>query len=157
MNLTLNRFANHKNFCYGALFHDGSYPIAFTVEDTYRGDAKKIKGKTCIATGTYDLGFLKVTTPLTGSYRRKYSWFKWHIHIKDVPNFSHIYIHIGNNAKDSAGCILLGQSAHMNTVDGFISSSTKMFSKFYQKVVEVDKGKFSEVFGTLKIFNTFPE
>ena len=27
----------------------------------------------------------------------------------DVPNFSYIYIHMGNNFSDTAGCLLVGQ------------------------------------------------
>ena len=53
----------------------------------------------------------------------------------NVPAFDGILIHIGNTARDSAGCILVGK----NTVVGKVLNSTETFHKLYA-VLKAAKG-----------------
>lgn len=46
----------------------------------------------------------------------------------DVPHFDGILIHIGNTAKDSAGCILVGENKEV----GKVLNSTATFRKVYE-------------------------
>ena len=85
--------------------------------------------------GEYQLGFQELNTGMTKRYKRRYSWFKKHLHIKDVPNFTGIYIHIGNDESHTSGCILLGNTATINTIaNGSLRSSTAAYKRFYKLV-----------------------
>jgi hypothetical protein len=104
-----------------------------TIEDKYRKE--KVKGETRIDAGVYALGLQELVTPMTERYRNKFDWFDLHLHVKDVPNFSGIYIHIGNTQKDSEGCLLVGNTANNNRIEaGRITRSTEAYKEFYLKV-----------------------
>ena len=70
---------------------------AFTLEDTKRDDGVKVDGATAIPAGEY-----KVVLDLSARFKRIMP------HIMDVPGFSGIRIHKGNNDSDTHGCILIG-------------------------------------------------
>lgn len=110
MNLILTRYSdNGKSTC--GLLHEketGKF-LAHTLEDEFR--AVKVKGETRIPAGYYELKIRKEDTPLTIKHRESYgAWFKYHIEITNVPNFSGIYIHAGNDETHSDGCLLVGNS-----------------------------------------------
>jgi hypothetical protein len=75
---------------------DGKH-FAYTVEDAVRD--VKIPGETAIPKGTYNLR-------ITYSNRFKRNM----IQVMNVPNFEGIRIHGGNTAKDTEGCIIIGQT-----------------------------------------------
>ena len=77
--------------------------ICYTLEDVERD--VKIKGQTAIPTGKY-------TVIVTMSPR-----FKKDLPlILNVPNFSGVRFHGGNNENDSKGCPLLGMVRHMDAI-----------------------------------------
>jgi hypothetical protein len=100
MEVFLHRFAHAEDYTYGLFFaFDLSYPDAFILEDEFH--AVKVKKETRVPEGRYRLVLNKTLvngkpSPLTIKYRVKYSWFKWHIMLKDVPGFTGVYMHIGN-------------------------------------------------------------
>lgn len=98
----------------------------------------KVHGETRIPNGKYKVEFNQTVTPLTQKYRDRFpNWFTYHLHIKDVPNFTGIYFHIGNDSDDSAGCILLGKK----TSEGYISDSARTYEKVYKALSsELEKG-----------------
>jgi hypothetical protein len=51
----------------------------------------------------------------------------------DVPNFDGIRIHTGNTAKDTLGCILVGQGKGVDS----ISSSRLAFAPLFEKIQAV--------------------
>jgi len=105
--------------------------LMYTLEDTFRVD--KLRGLTRISSGRYKLGLRLVESGKTKAYRKKYSWFDWHIQLEGIENFQYIYMHIGNYAKDSDGCILVGTSPTNNyKSSGLLTSSTIAFKEFYQ-------------------------
>lgn len=104
----------------------------FTLED--QRQVKKVKGETRIPDGKYQVKLRKVLSPLTEHYRDKYRWFKWHLELQDVPNFQHVYIHIGNTEKDTDACILVADQSYSdpNDYSSTIGKSTQAFKRFYE-------------------------
>ena len=117
----------------GKLFIDGNY-ICDTLEDVDRGlssnmsedEIKKIKiyGETAIPAGTY-----KVIMNVVSEKFKNRVWAKPYKgklpRLVDVPGYEGALIHVGNTAKDTLGCILVGE----NKVKGQVISSTNAFNK----------------------------
>lgn len=117
MKLLLKRIALRESYTIGRLYVDGKYfcdVIEDKVRDTnkngvFDGAEKKVYGETAIPYGTY---------PVTVSYSPK---FKRELPLLEgVPYFEGIRIHRGNSAKDSAGCLIVGE----NKVVGKVINST---------------------------------
>lgn len=70
--------------------------------------SEKMYGVTCIPKGEYQCSFT-----FSPKFNRNL------ISIDNVPHFIGIRIHSGNTAKDSLGCVLVGEK----TSDGYISNS----------------------------------
>ena len=93
---------------------------------------QKIPGKTRIPAGTYTLGVREVS-PMSSRYRERFGpdheGMLW---LQDVPNFDYVYIHIGNIAEDTRGCILIGRT--MTPQQGFIGESKAAYEEFWPLV-----------------------
>lgn len=130
----LYRYSSGKEATLGLLFWVGSAGnlvwLCYTLEDEHRN--AKIYGETRIPAGTYQL-----EERLYGDHYRRYKarWPDWHegmIELLSVPGFKHILIHIGNKDDDTAGCILVGDSAHQNISDeGMVGASTTAYKRIY--------------------------
>ena len=107
MKLFLQRIAQTPEYTIGRLEIDGKF-FCNTLEDTVRDE--KIAGKTAIPEGTYE-----VIVNRSARFKRDLPL------LLDVPNFEGIRIHRGNTAKDTSGCILVGE----NKVKGKVINSTK--------------------------------
>ena len=127
MKLTLKRIALRDTYTIGKLFVDGAY-FCDTCEDKVRdlnkdGDLNdigegKVYSETAIPYGTYEVT-MNVQSPKY-SQRSNYAWCKGYLpRLLNVPHFDGILIHAGNTAKDSAGCILVGE----NKVKGQVINS----------------------------------
>jgi hypothetical protein len=129
--LILQRHTPTTNSTVGILL-DQKGIISHTLEDEHRDI--KVKGETRIWAGIYPLTIRKVDSILTIKYRERYSWFKYHIMLQDVPGFKYIYIHIGNTDKDSDGCILIADTyTVVRTGRQQIYSSATNYKKFYEE------------------------
>ena len=99
--LKLERVIKTDTYTIGNLSIDDEF-FCNVLEDTCRivdnDCSMKIYGQTAIPEGTYDVELI---------------WWKKHHnfypHIKDVPCFIGIMIHGGNTAKDTEGCLLVGE------------------------------------------------
>ena len=107
-NITVLRYLDDGFTSLGLIFFEKKF-FAYTLEDTFRSE--KIAGKTRIPAGTYQISFLRQDTPLTKEYRQRFSWFTYHLELNNVPNFSNIYIHIGNTHANTEGCILVADGS----------------------------------------------
>jgi hypothetical protein len=116
MKILLKRLHKTSNSTIGELSINGKFEC-YTLEDVER--ESKIYGKTAIPKGTYEIVMtmsnrFKVVLPL----------------LLNVPNFEGVRIHAGNSAKDTEGCILLGQNRNID----FIGNSKMTLVKFVQKL-----------------------
>lgn len=116
--IKLQRFCYHPNGTLGAIEYDGER--FYSIERPWLGNAPNVS---CIPTGLYEVGWRE--SPRFGE-----TW-----HIKDVPDRSHILIHVANFSKDVQGCIGLGTDLMGDTIA--VSSSKKAVGKFE----EMTKGK----------------
>lgn len=145
MKINLKRYSDNGESTLGLLFIDCKFQC-YTIEDEAR--TQKVYGETRIPEGVYKLG-LRKEGGFHNRYRSKFSsgFHKGMLQILDVPNFEYILIHIGNDDDDTAGCVLVGDSANNNTIqDGFISSSTHAYKRVYPKIVEaIENGEDVEI------------
>jgi len=102
-----------------------------TLEDTYR--EVKVKGITRIPSGRYQIKYRKVMSGKTTHYRDLYDWFTWHLWLQDVPNFQYVYIHVGNEARNTDGCILVASTLDRNKKD-YIGNSRPAYKDFYKTI-----------------------
>lgn len=139
MNYILQRFSDNRECTLGILLKVTSTNKllfqGYTMEDEFR--PIKVMHETRIPEGKYEIVIQTQETPKTLQYRQKYPWFISHLMIDAVPNFTGVYIHIGNDDKDSSGCVLLGDNANNNVIgNGEISNSTNAFRRFYGELYE---------------------
>lgn len=148
MNLFLLRTSPGKESTLGQLYIDHE-PECFTLEDQFQKE--KVKGETRIPNGRYKVEFREVVSPMTERYRKKHTWFTYHLHVTGVRGFENVYIHAGNTDDHTDGCILLGDSLVNNRVkvgnieDGFLGNSGQAYERVYKKVFTALK-KGEEVF-----------
>jgi len=138
MEIVLKRIARRDTYTIGHLYIDGAY-FCDTLEDKDRGlDQKlplasnknrKVKGETAIPIGRY-----RVTLGVQSQKykdRKEYAFCKGFLpRLLNVPAFDGILMHIGNTARDSEGCILVGR----NTKVGMVTNSTVTFWSLYEKL-----------------------
>ena len=142
MEITVIRKYKKETYTIGKLYIDGQY-FCDTIEDKDRSlyvgmdldwiKRVKVYGETAIPYGRYKVT-LKVQSP---KYKGKKQYEKCDAYIprlENVPGFDGILMHIGNYAKDSYGCILLGE----NKVKGAVVNSTIWFWKFYDILKKAD-------------------
>ncbi len=126
--LTVLRYFDDGATTLGLLFLNDKF-FCYTLEDTYR--EVKIKKETRIPQGTYVLGFNRHLTGLTKTYRKSRPWFEYHLHVKDVPNYQGVYIHVGNTIKDTEGCLLVADSINSSSAKRSIYNSRETFKRLY--------------------------
>ena len=137
MKLTLKRIALKPTYTIGKLYIDDNY-FCDTLEDTVRDinkDGKfdngeeKIKGKTAIPYGTYE-----ITTNIVSQRFKNRVWAKPYggkiPRLINVPSFDGVLLHPGSSAEDTSGCLLVGK----NTIVGRLTDSQKTFHALMQKI-----------------------
>lgn len=140
MNLLLKRIARRDTYTIGHLYIDGKY-FCDTIEDKDRGlsqslpasvnKAMKKAGATAIPMGKYQVT-LKVKSPKF-SKKKQYDFCGGFLpRLINVPAFEGVLIHIGNTAKDTEGCILVGR----NTKVGKVLDSGVTFRALYARLKE---------------------
>ena len=104
INLLLLRDTFSDESIIGELFINGER-FCDTLELPYRDNQRSIS---CIPTGEYKVRLRLPRESATRDYL--------HLLVKDVKDRSHILFHRGNTAKDSRGCILVGQGTQQDIV-----------------------------------------
>lgn len=138
MELLVKRTYRGPKYTIGHLYINGKY-FCNTMEDVDRGLTQemtlsqilsvKIKGKTCIPYGTYEV----TLNIISGKYSNfaKYPYakpMKGRIpRVLNVPGFEGILIHPGTDENDTDGCLLVGE----NKVKGKLINSQVTWKKLY--------------------------
>lgn len=123
MKLLLSRNMFGSKSTIGVLSVDGVEECV-TLEDVDRQledyPERKVQNETAIPRGTY-----KVIPHFSNHFQRIVPM------LVDVPNFTYVYIHWGNDDEDSDACILTGTK--VENID-FISKSVLAFNKLFDKI-----------------------
>ncbi len=139
MELNIKRIARRETYTVGRLYIDGKY-FCDTLEDKDRGlrqdmpiaviRATKRTGITAIPTGRYRMT-LAVQSPKF-SKRAIYQFCNGYLpRLINVPGYDGVLIHIGNTARDTEGCLLVGR----NTQVGKVLDSRKTFIELYDRLL----------------------
>ena len=148
MQIITQRYSDGGKSTFGLLLIDGIFN-GYTLEDQHRD--VKVMHETRISAGRYEIKLrTDMASGMNKRYAAKYPWFKGHLWLKDVPNFTYIYIHQGVTDEHSSGCILVGDGANNNvTNQGRLSNSAEAFKRIYLKVLAaIESGE--RVFITVK-------
>lgn len=127
MLITIDRAWKRESYTMSRLFVDGE-KFCNALEDTDRGLyqgmcreyvlAKKVKGTTAIPRGTYN-----VIYTYSPRFKRKLPL------IENVTGYEGVRIHPGNTAKDTEGCILVGQNLKVGMVLNSREWTEKLIAK----------------------------
>jgi hypothetical protein len=139
MELKTIRYNTEKTFSDGLFFINNKFQC-HTIEDGHKD--VKVKGETRIPDGRYEVT-LRKEGGFHGRYLKEYgaSFHKGMLWVRNVPNFEYILIHVGNSAKDTEGCLLVGMT---NSADeaGFIGGSKIAYRKIYPIIAkELEAGR----------------
>ena len=135
MKLEVLRYSSQNDSTLGMLFDitEGRTFLCYTLEDKFR--TQKVKGETRIPHGEYE-----VTLRTKGGFHNKYknrfpNMHKGMLWVRNVPNFEFILIHLGNREKDTAGCLLVGETSQENVTEkGSISKSKLAYKRVYPPI-----------------------
>lgn len=127
MLITIDRAWKRESYTMSRLFVDGE-KFCNALEDADRGLyqgmcreyvlAKKVKGATAIPRGTYN-----VIYTYSPRFKRKLPL------IENVTGYEGVRIHPGNTAKDTDGCILVGQNLKVGMVLNSREWTEKLIAK----------------------------
>lgn len=121
MEIVLKRTYLGEDYTIGNMYIGGKY-YCDTLEDTVRD--KKIKGKTAIPIGRYE-----VILSMSAKFKRVLPQLLY------VNGFTGVRIHRGNDESDTEGCILIGK----NKVKGKVINSTEQEMDLIEKMLRADK------------------
>ena len=121
INLLLIRDTFSKESTIGELFLNGER-ICDTLENPWVDNQRNVS---CIPEGIYPVRLRLPRESGTRDYI--------HLLVKDVKDRDYILIHIGNTAKDTSGCILVG----LGTEQDFVSNSTLAMDLLIKEVIHL--------------------
>jgi hypothetical protein len=124
INLLLIRDTFTEESTIGELFLNGER-FCDTLELPYRDNKRSIS---CIPAGEYKVRLRLPRESATRDYI--------HLLVKDVKDRSHILFHRGNTAKDTRGCILVGQG----TQQDIVHNSTLAMDLLIKEIINLGEG-----------------
>jgi len=138
MEILIERAYKKADYTIGRFFINGER-ICETIEDKDRGltqDMKeedirrrKVYGQTAIPTGRYVVGFTYSPKFSQCSYAQGGGKIPL---IYGVKGFNSIRMHSGNSAKDSEGCVILGENKAVGMVLNSAKTCEKVFARMYE-------------------------
>ncbi len=132
MRTKIIRVAEGKQSTLSQLYIDDIFQC-YLLEDKIRD--VKIPKQTAIPKGNYTLR-LNTWGGMNAEYRQKFpKLHKGMIEINGLPNFSFVYIHIGNTYQQTAGCPLCGFGFEMVNGDYQVLRSKDAYQMIYPKLL----------------------
>ena len=112
--LILKRWTHDDRPTIGGLYHRGEL-LCGSVEDQKQPPGNKVPGKTRIPEGAYPLRWRE-----HGRWAARFQkqGFPGSLEICDVPNFSDVLVHIGNDQGDTEGCVLPNRYLYLDKRTG---------------------------------------
>ena len=104
---------------------------------------------------------------MNARYSRKFpTLHQGMVEIRAIPNYSYVYIHIGNNFGDTAGCLLVGDKWELVEGEYELRQSKKAYLSLYKRLVammenevvfleisnEVTSNKYLPLYHTLQLY-----
>ena len=127
------RVAQGKNSTLSHLYFDNLF-VCYLLEDPIRPE--KIPGITCIPEGEFRLQF-NTSTPMHKRYTQRFPHMhRGMIEITGIPEYSLVFIHIGNDHTQTAGCPLTGAYWRKLNGDYQVTKSEEAYRKVYPRLVE---------------------
>lgn len=130
--ITLSRFIARNRATCGAIFIAGRF-ICFTLEDEKR--LQKVYGQTCIPDGRYEVEVSN--SPRFGRMLPE---------LLDVPGFTGIRIHPGNDIDDSRGCVLVGLGLVVRQDAAMLRYSGEAVEIVINEIAKLSDGNSKKVF-----------
>ena len=121
INLLLIRDTFSKESTIGELFLNGER-MCDTLENSWQDNQRNIS---CIPEGIYPVRLRLPRESATRDYM--------HLLVKDVKDRDYILFHIGNTAKDTSGCILVGLGSQQD----FVINSTLAMDLYFKEVIHL--------------------
>lgn len=112
----------------------------YILEDQF--NEPKIPKETRIPSGHYQI-LMRDAGGMVRRYKQRFPWHKGMLWLQDVPDFTFVYIHVGNTDDDSEGCLLVGDAQSTNVGDdGMVTHSVNAYRRLYNKIVSaLDAGE----------------
>lgn len=113
----------------------------------------KVPGETCIPPGTYELELVH-TSPMALRYYDRWDWFRGLPSFKDVPDFTLVRLHPGNDAEgeddDTDGCPLPGERREQLANGGWkVLDSVAAYRRILEELVYPAFDRGERVFVTV--------
>lgn len=133
MRIVVDRFLSDAETTLSKILVDGSF-ACFGLEDEFR--EQKVAKETRIPAGTYSIE-LQTEGTLHQKYSQRFADIhRGMLHLRDVPGFTGIMIHVGNTEKDTEGCLLVGSQAITEPGQMSVTQSVAAYRRLYQIVVD---------------------
>lgn len=142
MVVQLIRREQGKNSTLSHLYVNGDF-VCYILEDSIR--AEKIAGRTCIPEGRYTLA-LNAWAGMNSKYLPRMG--KVHegmIEVRGIPDFSLVFIHMGNSHRDTAGCLLTGSYYRLMDGDYEVLQSAQAYKRVYTLLLPLIKQQVVEL------------
>lgn len=132
--LNIIRMAQGENTTLGHFYINGIFRC-YLLEDSIR--SVKVPGSTCIPEGLYNLE-LNVYAGMNTNYKNRYpDLHKGMVEIVGIPDFSLVFIHIGNNHIETKGCPLVGRNWEFSQGDYRVLQSALAYGSLYPELLKV--------------------
>jgi len=132
MQVLLRRLKSDSKATLGFMDIDDD-PMFFTLEDAHHDT--KIMHETRIPAGEYEIK-LRNDGGMNKKYTDKFghAFHKGMLHLQNVPNYKWIYIHFGNRAEHTSGCVLVGTIGDLTEDNKSIGRSVDAYKKIYARI-----------------------
>lgn len=139
LELLVQRISSGDEATLGIMHEVGDPPLlpeflCYVLEDQF--NEPKVPGETRIPQGRYQIK-LRNEGGMTQRYGQRFPWHRGMLWLQSVPDFTFVYIHVGNDDDDSEGCLLVGDGQVSNVVErGQVTSSVSAYTRLYNRIVK---------------------